>query len=60
MKKKTKCNEEPTTESILSAMRDAIKERDELISKFVYENIKLKEENDRAWAFLQLNVWVRN
>lgn len=52
MKKKIKCNNEPTMESILAAMSDGIKEKDALINKLIHENTKLKEENDRAWAII--------
>lgn len=43
---------QPTAKSILAAMRDAIKAKDELINKVIQENTKLKEENDRAWAII--------
>ena len=40
---KDNIHDTPTTESILQAMRDTIKEKDNLIKKVIKENLKLKE-----------------
>ena len=40
---KDNIHDTPTTESILQAMRDAIKEKDALIEQIIKENLKLKE-----------------